>query len=132
MRVVEDTCDCGAFVEVGNDCASPLVARDFSFDSCDTQDDCATLEPGALGRFHDSRGSEGSDELVLTLEGERGTETILVRSRVVEFNTGGCGCGVVGQRREGPGLWQLLFTVVSASLLRRRPFTRWRRPDAAA
>jgi len=127
VRVVEDTCDCGIFLEVGNVCASPLVARDFTFDSCDTtppQDDCASLEPDMLGRFHDSRGSEGSDELLLTLDGERGTETILVRSHVAELGTGGCGCSVVGQRGDLPGLWQLFLTVVSASLLRRRLLTR--------
>jgi hypothetical protein len=117
-------CGCSVRLMVHNECATPIEARDFQFDSCGSPSvpstlDCTTLAHKITGDFELRFGENGRHEETFTLR-EGGVDHVLtVRVDVHSIDDGEmCSVGRVGRRGASQG--GFLVGVGAVVLLTRR------------
>jgi MYXO-CTERM domain-containing protein len=143
MRVTatDETCDCGVFVDVINDCAEPLAAVGFTFDNCfprvgssEGQGPCVTLAPRAHGNVRwkfEVPGGTGAKERVLALKHAEAEHSVRVAATVSAFGSDG-GCSATAAIVRPSGNVAIAALVGLALAVRRRARRRSERGGAAA
>lgn len=125
VRAVSSDCDCGIYVEIGNECELPLDALSFEFESCGSidgafDDDCRQVPPGEQGTFEEEIHELGRTERRFTLRYDGSDHVLTVAADVSSFDDGAL-CSVTGGAgRGGASGWVWLLAVAGALAWQRR------------
>jgi hypothetical protein len=125
-EAISNDCGCRVALVVHNDCAVPLEASNFKFDSCWSIGDpgslhCPSLAPKSQGHFEIWLNATGPNERAFTLRQAEQDHALSVEVDVSSIDDGDmCGVGRRPGRQGAPALITLTWAGLIALAARRR------------